>query len=361
VRGKINIFDRINYLIMALTPRQKLIIRVLGVNPDSRISGIKKLLAREVSIPTLNRDLKELVEKEILIKSGQGPATAYRVAPAYRLLNEDIGDSYFDKDIDQREGNKRFDPEIFSLLENTRLFPEIELDFLEDLQTTYRERIATLSPTLLQKETERLSIELSWKSSQIEGNTYSLLETELLLSQHLEAKDKDKSEAIMLLNHKTAIDYLYQQRIMLTPLKVTAIEDIHSLLVQNLGVSKNLRRRPVGITGTTYTPPDNEFQIREYLERSCELINNKDSVFDKALLTILLISWIQPFEDGNKRTGRITSNGILIENGYCALSYRGVQPLDYKKAIILFYEQNNVSAFKKLFIDQFAFAVKNYF
>ncbi|MEO6636916.1 MAG: Fic family protein [Ginsengibacter sp.] len=78
-------------------------------------------------------------------------------------------------------------------------------------------------------------------------------------------------------------------------------------------------------------------------------------------LTILLISYIQPFEDGNKRTARIASNGILIENGYCPLSYRSIHPIEYKKAIILFYEQNNISAFKKLFIEQYGFAVTNYF
>ncbi|MRG47452.1 cell filamentation protein Fic [Chitinophaga sp. SYP-B3965] len=346
---------------MPTTPRQQLIIRILGSHPNIQISEIKQRLTQEVSIPTLNRDLKELVSQGLLTKSGEGRNTTYRITSAYQLLNEHIGDSYFDKDIDEREGNKRFEPDILSLLETNNIFSENELKYLGELHAMFLEKIATISPTLLQKETERLSIELSWKSSQIEGNTYSLLETELLLSQKLMAKDKDKSEATMLLNHKMAIDYLYDHRITLTPLKVRDIEDIHSLLIQNLGVSKNLRKRPVGITGTTYTPPDNEFQIREYLERACEVINNKDSVFEKALLAILLISLIQPFEDGNKRTGRITSNGILIENGYCALSYRGVQPLDYKKAMILFYEQNNVSAFKKLFIDQYAFAVRNYF
>lgn len=348
---------------MIATNRQQLIIKVLGSHPNIKISEIKSLLPQTlvISIPTLNRDLKELVENGLLIRSGEGRNTAYRISTAYQLLNENIGDSYFDRDIDQREGNKRFVPEILSLLENTAIFTNVELRSLAELHATFLNKIKTLSPVLLQKETERLSIELSWKSSQIEGNTYSLLETELLLSQRLMAKDKDESEAIMLLNHKKAIDYLYDHRIVLTPLKVRDIEDIHSLLIQNLGVSKNLRKRPVGITGTTYTPPDNEFQIREYLERACELINEKPSIFEKALLAILLISLIQPFEDGNKRTGRITSNGILIENGYCALSYRGVQPLDYKKAMILFYEQNNISAFKKLFIDQYTFAVNNYF
>ena len=80
-----------------------------------------------------------------------------------------------------------------------------------------------------------------------------------------------------------------------------------------------------------------------------------------ALLAVVFISYIQPFEDGNKRTGRITGNGIRIDNGYCPLSYRSVRPVDYKKAMILFYVQNNLSAYKKLSIEQFAFAVNNYF
>lgn len=346
---------------MKLTQRQYKIVRLFASNADSSISAIKTFLDEKVSIPTLNRDIAALVSNGILIKSGNGRNIVYNISARYRLLDEEIGDSYFNKEIDQRAGNKNFDPKIFSLLKNNSLFTEQEVEKLEKLHKTYLKKITTLTTALLKKETERLSIELSWKSSQIEGNTYSLLETELLLSEKLVAKGRDKSEAIMLLNHKMAIDYLYQKRIKFTPLKVSSIENIHSLLIKDLGVSKNLRKRPVGITGTTYTPPDNEFQIREFLEKTCRLINSKKLVYEKSLLCVMLISYIQPFEDGNKRTGRIMANGILIENGYCPLSYRSVQPLDYKKAIILFYEQNNISAFKKLFIEQVEFAVKNYF
>ena len=96
-------------------------------------------------------------------------------------------------------------------------------------------------------------------------------------------------------------------------------------------------------------------------QAACELINQREIVFGKALLSVLFISYIQPFEDGNKRTGRIMGNGILIDNKYCPLSYRSIKPLDYKKAMILFYEQNNVALYKKLFMDQFEFAVNNYF
>jgi len=117
----------------------------------------------------------------------------------------------------------------------------------------------------------------------------------------------------------------------------------------------------VGITGTNYRPLDNVFQIREAMRDACDLINGKDDVFEKAFLTLVLLSYIQAFSDGNKRTARITSNAILIANGYCPLSFRSVDSIDYKKAMLIFYEQNNLYAFKKIFMDQFEFAVSEYF
>ena len=91
------------------------------------------------------------------------------------------------------------------------------------------------------------------------------------------------------------------------------------------------------------------------------MVNHKNNVFEKALLILVLISYIQPFADGNKRTARIVSNAILLNNKYCPLSFRTVDSIDYKKAMLLFYEQNNVTSFKKIFVEQFEFAVKTYF
>ena len=74
-----------------------------------------------------------------------------------------------------------------------------------------------------------------------------------------------------------------------------------------------------------------------------------------------MISYIQPFEDGNKRTGRILANAILFSNNCCPLSYRSIKESEYKKAIILFYENNSLVAFKDLFLNQYKFAVEKYF
>ena len=144
-------------------------------------------------------------------------------------------------------------------------------------------------------------------------------------------------------------------------LSISHIEDIHALLTKELSVDKGLRHRRVGITGTQYHPLDNEFQIREAMRDTCALINSRENVFEKALLTLALLSYIQPFMDGNKRTARITSNALLIANGYCPLSFRTVDSIDYKKAMLVFYEQNNLYAFKQIFISQYEFAVREYF
>ena len=93
----------------------------------------------------------------------------------------------------------------------------------------------------------------------------------------------------------------------------------------------------------------------------CNLVNSRDNIFEKALISLFYISYIQPFNDENKRTARIVSNAQLIGAGYCPISFRTVDSIEYKKAMLLFYEQNNITAFKKIFIEQFEFAVNNYF
>lgn len=114
----------------------------------------------------------------------------------------------------------------------------------------------------------RLGIDLSWKSSQIEGNTYTLLETERLLLEQRTAEGKTRDEATMLLNHKAALDFIVAKPDYLQHLSIAHIEDIHSILARDLQVDRNIRHHRIGITGTNYRPLDNEYQIREALEAS---------------------------------------------------------------------------------------------
>lgn len=322
---------------------------------------IHKEFATSISFATVKRILTQLLTEKYIISEGKGKGTKYIISPSFELLYSVDLDSYYEKEIDERQIKEEFNLEIFELLDRAEILNKTELSKLADLQAKYTENISQLSDSEYKKELERLAIDLSWKSSQIEGNTYSLLETERLLKDKETAAGKTKEEAIMLLNHKDALYFMVENPDYLIPLNISKIEDIHSLLIKELAVDKNLRKRRIGISGTNYRPLDNEFQIREALESACKLVNKKENIFEKALLILVLISYIQPFMDGNKRTARIVSNAILMNYKHCPISFRTVDSVDYKKAMLLFYEQNNLSRFKEIFINQFEFAVKTYF
>ena len=319
-------------------------------------------LTKAPSDSTMKRLLSAAVKEGNIETAGRGPATKYKLTPqAHVTMPLDLA-TYFDKDIDEREVQESFNFDLIrDVLPKVEIFTKEELEVLNDAQMEFEKNTEGMTELEYRKEMERLGVDLSWKSSQIEGNTYSLLETERLLKDKQTASGKTKEEAIMLLNHKDALDFVLDIPDYLKELSAHRIEDIHSILTKELEVDRNIRHRRVGITGTNYRPLDNEFQIREALEDTCTLVNGKDNVFEKAFLTLVLLSYIQAFVDGNKRTARITSNAVLIANGYCPISFRTVDSIDYKKAMLMFYEQNNIAAFKKIFIEQFLFAVKTYF
>jgi len=345
-----------------LDAKEREILEYIKNKPACSSMDIFEGISMAGSYPTVKRILAKLKEEHLISIQGQGRGTKYSISPAYQLLHPIDLESYYQQEIDERIIKESYDFNLISeVLSNHSAFTASELLKLQTLQNTYQKNVSELSDISYKKELERLAIDLSWKSSQIEGNTYSLLETERLLKEKLTASGKTKDEATMLLNHKDALDFIIENQNYLMPLSTSKIEDIHSLLVKELAVEKNLRKRRVGISGTNYKPLDNEYQIREALENSCALINKKETVFEKALLALVLISYIQPFMDGNKRTARIVSNAILIYHNHCPISFRTVDSVEYKKAMLLFYEQNNISNFKEIFIGQFEFAVNTYF
>lgn len=338
------------------------ILQYLHYAPNASRDDIAQGIAFEGSEATFKRIIAALVKSGDIIAEGKARATRYVLSPKAHLLMPLNLDTYFSKDIDERQVQTSFNFELINeQLPKVELFTDEELATLSLLHNEFRHNVEDMSVNEYRKEMERLGIDLSWKSSQIEGNTYSLLETERLLRESKTADGKTKEEAIMLLNHKDALRFILDNPDYLQELTVSHIEDIHTLLTKDLSVDKGIRHRRVGITGTNYRPLDNEFQIREAMRDTCKLINMKSNVFEKALLTLVLLSYIQAFTDGNKRTARITSNAVLIANGYCPLSFRSVDSIDYKKAMLIFYEQNNIYAFKQIFIQQYRFAVKEYF
>jgi Fic family protein len=341
---------------------QELILNYLKIHTHSSSKEIFEGLNSIVSYATVKRCLSKLLSEKYITQQGNAKNSRYALSPTFNLFYPINLDEYYSKEIDEREiltgYNFALIPET---LQNIPLFTAEELILLNGLQSKFSENIAQLADFEYEKDMERLAIDLSWKSSQIEGNTYSLLETERLLKDKQTAAGKTKDEAIMLLNHKDAIDFVVANSNYFLSLNIAKIEELHSILIKELGVNRNIRTRRVGITGTNYRPLDNEFQILEALQQACDLINNRENIFEKALLALILLSYIQAFSDGNKRVARITANALLMANKHCPVSFRTIDTVDYKKAMLLFYEQNNLSAFKQIFVNQFKFAVENYF
>ena len=344
-----------------LNKKQQAIIDFVRANQPVDRSTIFNGVKVKMGDSTIRRLLLEMTP-ELIKTNGKGKARTYSISDAYELFVQVNLETYYNLLPEERNAKKSFNLDLIpKVLSKAELFTKEELKHLNILHNKYIKNITPLSKSEYKRELEILAIDLSWKSGEIEGNTYTLLETEVLIKYKELAEGKKQEDAIMLLNHKDALDFIFAEPDYLKPLTIRRIEDIHSLLIKNLGVEKNIRKRGIGIGGTEYKPLSVEQQIAEVMQQMCELVNARDNIFEKALLLLVLLSYIQPFNDGNKRAARIISNAILMENGYCPLSYRSVKASDYKKAMLLFYEQNNITEFKKIFVEQYEYAVNKYF
>jgi len=194
-----------------LNKRQYKIIDFLSEKKFASNSEITAFLGNELSRFTILRDVGFLLEKNIIKKQGKGRAVKYGLSSINSILSHIDPVEYFKKGPDER--NVRFDSfnqNIFDWLPD--IFLKQEKEELNVNNNKYIKRVKKMDEVLFKKEIERITIELSWKSSQIEGNTYTLIDTEMLIKKRIEAEGHNKEEAIMIMNHKNAIDYIFNNK-----------------------------------------------------------------------------------------------------------------------------------------------------
>ena len=205
----------------------------------------------------------------------------------------------------------------------------LDTNYREELQSTFDrlyDKVAVLKrsrplPNIaLQKIKESLSIEWTYNSNSIEGNTLTLQETQMVLQEGITVKGKSLREHFEAKNHEKAINYLFS--IVDDNYEIRAIDilSIHSLVLNMIeeDFAGRLRNGGVRISGANFVPP-NANKVSDLLDELIDFVTtNPMQLNDIELATIFhhKFVWIHPFFDGNGRTVRLAMNLLLMRKGF---------------------------------------------
>ncbi len=217
--------------------------------------------------------------------------------------------------------------------------------------------------TYLRRIMDRLLIDLAWNSSRLEGNTYSLLETQRLLELGELADGKATREAQMILNHKAAIEMLADQAEEIGFNSYTVLS-LHALLSDNLmhdpSSCGRVRFRPVGISGTVFHPLEVPQRIEEYFQTILTKAAAIEDPFEASFFAMVHLPYLQAFEDVNKRVSRLAANIPLIRHNLCPLSFVDVEADDYLNGLIGVYELKRVEYLRDVFVWAYTRSAQRY-
>lgn len=295
----------------------------------------------EIDIRSIQRAITKLVEMRIIQRAGPKNNPLYSVRYEHLLIS-DIPIKLLE---DEGRPDTTFNHELLNWLNHARL---IELRDILDLNIFDIDKKA--QPVQMSaKDLEYLTVELSWKSSALEGNTYTLLDTQLLLTEGIKAKNHTEFETQMILNHRNAINFIVSNPELFTDtITFKTVEELHKIISYNLGITSGVRKKLVRISASNYTPLANPQQLRENADKILDLISNSSDPCMKSLLALSLIPYLQTFEDGNKRTGRLLANAILISSIGKGFSLRKVSARELALAYLSFYEFGSLLSLSKI-------------
>lgn len=350
----------------ALTARHGALLR-FALAAARPVSPAELEQALEVSRPTINRDLRELVDSGYLERLGGGRSTRYAATSAAKaalsLLPADTAGV----------GLLQWSPNVLPLLEvlraplGTRTPVGYDRRFVDDyipnqssllppqlatdLLRAARGRDQQPAGTYVREVLEQLLIDLSWSSARLEGNSKSLLDTKVLFELGEKAVPLDE-DTLMLLNHKSAIEFMVDA-VPNEGITKSVIVDIQAKLMKDLLKDSrdigSIRRRVVSIDGSVYTPSNVPSLLEQALDSIVEKVRQIRNPVEAAFFLWVNLAYLQPFADGNKRTSRLSANMPLMLNNCAPLSFLDVERTDYATAMLGVYEQCNVGAAVELF------------
>ena len=363
-----------------------LIVDLVRPRPDgARRSDIAEAL-KGVPQRTLQYWLKNLVEQGRLAQEGKGPAARYRLPalteeqketparqvraekekPEEALVPLSAESEKIREYLRQPSGARKAVGYNRQFLDGYRpnasfyLSPK-ERAHLAEVGTTKAgvEAAGTYAKQIL----NRLLIDLSWNSSRLEGNTYSLLDTRRLIEFGEEAPGGNRLEAQMLLNHKDAIAFLVSAADEIGFNRFTIL-NLHGILAQNLladeAAAGRLRRIAVGIEKSAFHPLEVPQLIEECFNQVLATASAIQDPFEQSFFSMVQLPYLQPFDDVNKRVSRLAANIPFIKGNLSPLSFTGVPRSSYTDAILGVYELNKVDLLKDVFIWAYERSAERY-
>lgn len=343
------------------------IIAILEKNPEGLSRGkISENISFSINSKTLQRRLSSLVDTGLLLKKGDRKATKYYPAKVFQKENKGQIRDKAHEIFNQKSQN------VLKFLD-TPLHAREKMSYNRDFLDSYAPNKTAYVPKNVRKKLfeegkrfdkalaagtyarqicQRLLIDLSYNSSRLEGNTYSRLDTQKLVEEGITAEGKVHEETVMIMNHKEAILFLVEnaQEIELNSL---TIRNLHHLLAQDLLANPeacgNIRTIELDIGQSTYKPLNNFHQLKELFELILFKARKIEDPFEQSLFLLVHLSYLQAFEDVNKRTSRLSCNIPFIKENLCPLSFTDVSRDDYTAALLTVYEKNNIEPMLELF------------
>lgn len=325
---------------------------------------------------SLQRLLAELVEQGVIRREGLGRATRYYLPFQVREPEQEYSIESIIPFSKSALAAKNIIHQPLSL----RKPVSYQRQFLEDykpnktpyLPSSVTEKLhrlgkqpsdIVLGETFTKKILDSVLIDLSWNSSRLEGNTYSLLETQRLLEYKEFSDQQSLQDAQMILNHKAAIEFIVENANSIDINKATILQ-IHALLSDGLIADPKsigqLRKIPVAVGRTVYIP----LALPPLIEELFVLILEKGSAIqdpiEQAFFMMVHIPYLQAFEDVNKRTSRLVANIPLIKNNYCPFSFIDLPKKDYVDGILAIYELNDISILADVFVWAYFRSIQRY-
>lgn len=352
-----------------------LAVQKLARSGLQEVSSTDVIEATQGSSATVRRHLETLCQEGLLTRQGKARATRYRLAGLAEVSNNP--DTNFLESPAAPYGSAQPREQLAWSAQSQALLRKLNKPLAARNPVTYQRdfvdgyvpnqsnllsrqiadrlyqagRLREQQPagTYARKVLEQLLIDLSWASSRLEGNRYSLLATEELFKRGMVSGDMD---AVMLMNHKTAIEFLVDT-VPLQGLTSALLKSLHTALMQDLLEDMNalgaIRQKVVNISDTVYVPTQVPALLNEMLGIILEKARLIKNPLECAFFLWVNLAYLQPFEDGNKRTSRLAANIPLMLYNCAPLSFLDVEPIDYARAMIGVYEFQDMSLAADLF------------